>query len=313
MKKIVALLVSLLLIACETTITPELSGAERIIVVDAWLNQKMERQEIRITRSQPYFENTHPEKISGATVRVYDLITGEMYDFVENESLYFWDPSDKPFGIIGNHYRLIVTIAGETFEAFSKLGRVPPIDSIEFTYNEEDLLYSQNYYMAQFSAVEPVGVGDTYWIKVWKNGQHLNKPGELNMTYDASFTPGIAIDGQQFALPIRKDFLNPYDTDPEKGGKFLPPYLVNDSVYVEIHSIDPVAYQFLFGVYFHTTRPGGVAELFATPLGNAITNLKSTDANSTTNIAGFFNVAAVSGKGQRLTEHIAEIAKLNHD
>jgi hypothetical protein len=130
MKKLFVILLSILFTACETTITPELNDAERIIVVDAWLDQKMERQEIRITRSQPYFENANPEKIAGATVQVYDLTNDEVYNFIENESLYYWDPSDKPFGAIGHRYRLVVTINGETFEAFSRLGRVPSVDSI---------------------------------------------------------------------------------------------------------------------------------------------------------------------------------------
>ncbi len=80
-------------------------------------------------------------------------------------------------------------------------------------------------------------------------------------------------------------------------------------MYVEIHSLDPSAYEFLYGVYFHTNRPGGFAELFSTPLANATTNVKSTDENSTTPVAGFFNVAAVSASGRRLTQEVAEEAK----
>jgi hypothetical protein len=133
----------------------------------------------------------------------------------------------------------------------------------------------------------------------------------LNMAYDATFTPGQSIDGQQFIIPIRKDFLNPFDKNPDKENEFLPPYLVNDSVYVEIHSIDPAAYEFLFAVYFHITRPGGFAEIFSMPLANSPTNLQSTNKNSTTNIAGFFNTAAVSARGQKLTEEIAAIAREN--
>jgi hypothetical protein len=264
-------------------------------------------------RSQPYFDNSVPEKISGATVSISDVTTGSVYEFTEGESSYYWDPAGVPFGEIGHRYRLTVTVEGETFEAFSRLGRVPPIDSIEFSYNHEDLIISQDYYMAEFKALEPEGVGDTYWIKAWKNGHPLNKPGELNMTYDATFTSGQSIDGQQFIIPIRKDFINPFDENPEKKNTILPPYVINDSVYVEIHSIDPAAYNFLFAAYFYINRPGGFVELFSTPLANVTTNLKSTDENSPTNIAGFFNTSAVSAKGQRLTEEIAALAKQNEN
>ena len=55
------------------------------------------------------------------------------------------------------------------------------------------------------------------------------------------------------------------------------------------------------------------AELFAMPLTNSSTNLKSANKNSITNVAGFFNVAAVSASGKRLTQKIADAAKQNGD
>jgi hypothetical protein len=67
-----------------------------------------------------------------------------------------------------------------------------------------------------------------------------------------------------------------------------------------------VAFNFLFGAYFNINRPGGFAELFAFPLANSTTNLKSTDSNSVTNVAGFFNVSAVSTRGQKLTQPLAD-------
>lgn len=296
---------------CETTIYPELEQAEEIIVVDAWVNQKMERQRISVTRSQPYFDNRAPKKINNAEVIVYDLTSGESYQFEEGDDAYYWEPQSSPLGTIGHTYRLTVFVDGEMFEAFSRLGRVPPVDSIEFSFNKKDLLVNEDYFTAEFKAVEPAGVGDTYWIKAWKNGYYLNKPGELNMAFDASFTAGQSVDGQQFIIPIRKDFINPLDKDPKNENEILPPYVVGDSVYVEIHSLDPMAYEFLFGVYFHITRPGGFAELFSMPLANATTNILNIDKQSKTVAAGFFNVSAISGNGQKLTPEIAAAAREN--
>jgi hypothetical protein len=307
------IILSLAITGCETTIHPELNSPERVVVVDAWVNQKMKKQEIWITRSQPYFENINPIKIDGASVTIEDLNNGTIYNFQEGETSYYWEPVHEPLGVVGHTYRLTVIVEGETYQAYSRLGRVPVIDSIEFQFNRKNLIINQDHYTAQFKALEPAGVGDTYWIKAWKNGVYLGKPGELNMTYDASFTPGQSVDGQQFIIPIRKDFVNPLDENPEKKNEFLPPYLVGDSLYVEIHSIDPAAYEFLFGVYFQITRPGGFAELFSMPLANATTNLHNLNKNSRKNIAGFFNVAAISHRGQRLTQEIADKAKKSSD
>ena len=309
MKKMLPVLLIAALFGCETEITPELNPAERILVVDAWLNQKLERQEIRITRSLPYFENALPTKISGAIMTVEDVDDGTQYQFQEGDSSYFWEPSGNPLGVIGHQYKLTLTVENETFEAYSRLGRVPPVDSIEFNYNPKDLIFDKPYYTAEFVATDPVGEGDTYWIRAWKNGVYLNKPGELNIAYDAGATPGQAVDGQQFILPIRRNLINPFDEVPGQQNGFYPPYGVDDSVYVEIHSIDPLTFDFWFGVFLQTDRPGGFAELFATPLANVITNVKSTNEQSVTKVAGFFNVAAVRGKGRRLTQETAQEAQ----
>ncbi len=314
MKKIIyLLLITITFFGCETNITPELDTAAKILVVDAWINQKMERQEIRITQSQPYFDNSIPSKISSATVTVEDLSNGTIYNFQEGSSSYFWNPVGTPFGEVGHNYKLTVTAQGETFEAFSNLGRVPSIDSILFHYKPAETIIKEEYYLGEFMAKDPVGVGDAYWIKAWKNGVFLGKPAELNMAYDAGFSAGQPVDGQDFLIPIRNGFTNPMDKIDGKQNEFIPPYKVGDSLYVEIHSINPLAFDFLYGVYFQIARSGGFSELFAMPLTNSSTNLKSTDKNSITNVAGFFNVAAVSSRGLKLTQEIANEAKLNAD
>lgn len=299
------------LFGCETTINPRLDDAANIIVVDAWINQKAERQEIRIMRSQKYFDNSTPVKVPGASVRIEDLNTGMVYDFIEGEESYYWDPGSLPFGVVGHNYKLTVVAEGETFEAFSKLGRVPPIDSIIFKFNKENLAIRQDHYTAEFLATDPVGVGDAYWIKTWKNTTYLNKPGELNMAYDAGFSSEQSIDGKVFLIPIRKNFLNPMDENPKKKGEFLPPYVVGDSIHVEIHSVNPMAFDFLYALFNQINRPGGFAELFAVPLANSSTNIRNVNQNSPVLVAGFFNVAAVSSRGAKLTQAIANEAKQN--
>lgn len=307
MKKLLYIPFILLAFACETEITPELKEAEEIMVIDAWISQKMEKQEIRITHSQPYFDNSHPVMVSGLEVNVEDLNTGEIYDFQEGEDAYYWEPVDKPFGEIGHNYRLTVYADDELFEAEASLGRVPEVDSIVFTYNEEDFNISEPYYSAEFIASDPVGAGDAYWIKAWKNGVYLGKPSEINIAFDAGLSPGQPVDGKMFHQVIRRDFVNPLEERSDKANYYHPPYRVEDSLYVEIHAISPAAFDYLSGIILQTNRPGGFSELFATPLANVPTNITST---SSVNVAGFFNVAAVSTGGRKITQEIAEEAKV---
>lgn len=294
---------------CETDFQADLKQAEKILVVDAWVTQEFKKQEIRVYYSKPYFDNSTVELIQGAVVKIEDLQSGEVYNFLPDQNAYSWTPQNEALGKVGNSYKLSVTVQGETFEAIAKLGRVPEIDTITFEYKEKDLLIKSDYYSAEFLATDPEGKGDTYWIKVFKNGQFLSKPSELNMAFDAGFSSGQSVDGKPFISTIRKDFINPFDNVEGKKGEIKPPYLPGDKVRVEIHSIDQPGYEFLYQLYYQINRPGGFGELFSIPLANVPTNLESTKMGSSTSVTGFFNIGAVSSFEQVLTEEIAAKAR----
>lgn len=77
-------------------------------------------------------------------------------------------------------------------------------------------------------------------------------------------------------------------------------FVKGDSVYVEIHSVSNDAYFFLQQVIIETNREGGFGALFATPLANVSTNIVPDNLNNT--VVGFFNIAAVSNDGVRLSD-----------
>lgn len=280
--------------ACEDKINPELADAPAVLVVDAWINNSSQTQVIKLSRSQPYFENLLPTGLSGATVTISGN-DGTTYDFDDNnDGTYSWTPQvDESFGTIGSEYTLLIDVDGEQLQATSMMGRVPVIDSVTFRYEEEGIVLPESYF-GEFWARDPVGSGDTYWIKTYKNGELLNKPSEINIAFDAGFSAGGNLDGIVFIPPIR-DAINPFDQD--ENDDFLSPYVDGDSIYIEVHSITEPAYDFLTQVRLQTDRPGGFAELFAEPLSNVSTNITS---NSETAVLGFFTVSAVVGDGLRL-------------
>lgn len=283
--------------SCEDTITPELEPAPPLLVVDAWITNKPEPQVIHLSQSQNYFDNTPPLPVSGAEI---GLLDNEGVAFVFEERTpgeYVWSsPDGNPFGKIGNSYTLGIRIGEKTYTSFSTLNRVPPIDSVTFRFEEEDFPFPDSYF-AEFWARDPQGTGDTYWIKAYKNGEFLNNPDEISIAYDAGFSEGGNVDGLIFIQPIR-DSVNPFEEDDD--GEFLSPYNIGDSLFVELHSISNEAFFFLNQVRLQTDRPGGFAELFATPLSNVVTNIVPSDSEE--QVLGFFNVAAVESKGSRLVE-----------
>jgi hypothetical protein len=172
---------------------------------------------------------------------------------------------------------------------------VPQIDSISFIFEEANAFFPDSY-QAEFWATDPIGSGDTYWIKAYKNDTLLLKPGEINIAYDAGFSAGGNLDGVTFISPIRRG-INPFDVDEDDAP--ISPYDEGDSVFVEIHSISPAAFNFLNQVVIQIDRPGGFSELFASPLANVSTNINNVNPKGK-QVVGFFNVAAISTAGKRL-------------
>jgi len=287
--------------SCEDTINVELPVSEPVVVIDAWLNDKPEPQAIRVMKTIPYFQNAFLPGLNEATVTVKDLTDQTIYEFEKSEEdgKYIWNPTvEKPvFGEIGHEYQLEIDMGSAVYVANSFKNRVPEIDSINFRFEEGNSFFPDSYFAGVY-ATDPVGAGDAYWIKAWKNGEFLNKPSEINISYDAGGSPGAIVDGIPFIQPIR-DGINPFDQDADKN--FLSPYSPNDSVYVEVHSVNYDAYVFLYEVSVQTDRPGGFAELFAQPLANVPSNIRvADDSPSSTKVIGFFNVSSVASLGRRL-------------
>ncbi len=287
----------IILAACEDQIFPELRKAPPILIIDAFLTNQDSLQTIRITQSQPYFDNTTLQEVSGASVIVVNT-NGSIFNFNEIEQGYYqWDPTiEGPIAGEGDSLMLKVTIGDDQFQAMSTMNRIPDIDSVTFRFEEENLFLPDSYF-AEFWSRDLLGAGDTYWIKSFKNGRYLNQPNEINIAFDAGFSEGGNVDGLIFIPPIR-DLINPFEQD--ENDKFMSPFEDGDSVYVEIHSITNETFLFLNEVRIQTDRPGGFAELFATPLSNVRTNIEYMGNKDEVVVAGFFNVASVKGMGETL-------------
>lgn len=300
--------------SCETKINPILETADPILVVDAWVTNKPGKQTIILAKSQAYFDNTLPPPVSGAVVTVTN---DQNKVFLFNEDVakpgnYVWKPvGSEVFGVIGNSYKLSVQAEGEKYEATSHMGPVSKVDTIKFKKNESTQ-QNPDFYRAEFLAKDVIGRGDTYWIRTYKNGIYLNKPSEINIAYDAGFNAGGSFfsrvekttDGRDttifvdFIPPIRGR-INPNDKD--ANDKSVSPYVPGDSVYVEINSITVAAFNYLNQVSIQTNRPGGFSELFARPIANVSTNIVNINPNGKRAL-GFFNVAAVTGLGQKFNK-----------
>ena len=294
----IILILSCLWASCEDDIDVNLEEGDPLLVVDAWVNDLPEDQVILLSLTQSYFSEEDAPAVTNALVSITDD-EGTRYDFTErNEGEYVWSPTVlvPSFGEVSTSYTLTVRMeSGEEYRAFSTMNRVPLVDSVTFKF-EEETLFLPDSYLAEFWSRDLIGVGDTYWIRAYKNGEFLNLPSDITIAYDAGISQGDGdTDGRVFLQPIREG-INP-DIEDEDGDQ-LSPYAIGDSVYVEIHSITNEAFDYLLEVSTQTDRPGGFAELFSQPLANVPTNI--VHANGDNPAVGFFNTASVSGNGSRL-------------
>jgi hypothetical protein len=296
--KISALVI--LLVSCEDVIDPELNKAEPILSIDAWITNKPGIQTIKLNYTIAYDDNSQlPPGAPNAIVQVTSS-NGKVYHFFENQKKkdgsYEWMPSttSETFGKIGERYTLDILLGTEVYTATSSMAAVPPVDSLAFEYEESSPRAPEGY-QAQFWARDLPGVGNLYWIRAYKNGVALNRPDEINTSYDGGLAAGSGNDGRFFLPPIRYG-VNPIEEDAD--GNALAPYKVNDSLYVEIHSITLQAFNYLKEVKENTDRQTGFASLFSTPMTNVSTNITNQDPNRSQAV-GFFNVAAVSGRGRK--------------
>jgi hypothetical protein len=301
-------LVLFALFSCEDTIYPGLGPTLSQYAIDAWVTDLPGEQKIFVAKSQPYFDATFPDLATGAEVYLIDD-DGNRFDFLAAEEGYVWGDKDSDsFVQLGMTYQLNIHIDGHHFLASATLRPVPPVDSILFAFEEKSTFIEEDYYLAQFVATDLMGIGDTYWIKSWKNSQYLNKPTEINIAYDAGFSAGGNTDGVVFVQPIQ-DAINPFDEMPDNPNRFYPPYQRYDTVYVEIHSLNEAAFYFLNEVKLQTNRSGGFGALFAAPFSNVPSNIYNKDEVSKVYPVGAFNVSAVSKLQQILTDDLADAAK----
>jgi len=297
-KNILFILFAIVIISCEDIIFPKLETNDPIIVVDAWINDKKEKQTIFISKTQDYLDSSSVKRITGANVIVKDD-SGNIFEFVEESNgNYVWYPNsnDTTIGIVGTNYNLKIEYNGKIIEAVSTMNRTCNIDSINFL---EGGFPDDDSYYAEFWSQENDGFGDAYWIKAWKNGELLASSTDIITCIDAGASSmGLEVDGGAFIPPIRRS-ITQFKQDEDDN--FLPPYEFGDSLYVEIHSISLEAFYFLYMAKIQINRRGGFSELFSVSLANLPTNVSITN-NTNAPILGFFSVSSASGKGNVLDD-----------
>jgi Domain of unknown function (DUF4249) len=275
--------------ACEDVVNLDLAEGRPQLVVDGFIDNRAQSQTIRLTLTSAYFRNAPSPPVAGAQVRVTNRTTGRQFTFTDRgQGNYVWQPvTAETLGVVGDDFALSVRYQNEEFTASSRLARTATVDSITYELKQDELGQEDGYY-AQAWATDPVGQRDFFWLRAYKNGRYLDKPGLINYVVDGirNYNPAFQTsDGFPFIPPVRERI-----TDPEA------PYQPGDSVRVELLSINQDTFEFLRQTEAQMTNSG----LFARPPENVRTNVLS--PNGSNAALGWFCVGSVQARGLRIRE-----------
>jgi hypothetical protein len=285
------LLVLCSLSGCETVIDAKLTTGPTQLSVDAVLTDLPGPQTIRLTQTAAYFNSSTPPAALSATVTVLDD-AGKTFAFTDpdNDGYYVWQPrsATDTLGHIGRTYQLRISFQGETYNATSRMNRVPTVDSLVFSKVKINPLSKTEGYRAQFYAQDIAGATDYYRIRYFRNGVLANRARDIITSQDGSFRGNANTDGLIFIAPIRRS-INPDSL-----------YAFDDVVKVEVQSLTLEAFNFWEELQTQLSNGG----LFATPPANVPTNIMNANASGRTAV-GFFMTSAVRSRTARVaTENL---------
>jgi hypothetical protein len=260
--------------SCEKVIPLSLPS-NSLTYLDGFITDRPGAQSVKLLRSIGYLDSGNPQPVADASITLTDLTQGIDYAFSYKDGAYGYDPGGaNAIGVVGHVYRLRVDWSGVRYEATDSLKRIPPIDSLNYTYKKDDGNKKAGYY-ASFFAVDIPGATDYYWIRAYRNGQRNGYIFD-QVSIDGAYAENTN-DGLEFIYPIRQAI-----TADAK------PYIIGDTVEVVMRSLSRNSYDFMNTSLAQLVNGG----LFATVMANAPANLVNQTPGDKGRIYGWFGMVA---------------------
>jgi hypothetical protein len=276
----ILLLGILAIVGCEDPVKVELRSGKTQLVVDALLHLDDGPQSVKLTLSQPYFDNSTPRPASGAVVSLINEM-GTSRTLVETSPGVY--SIDSLSANNGARFVLQIIYQGETYRGVSEVVRGTVIDTLYQEERPREFGNEPGTYL-YLKAIDSVGIGDFGWLRYSLNGVPNRRPADLTFPADAAFAPGNA-DGLEFIFPLRNSINQ------------AKPYLKGDTIAVELLSFDLNSWLFFNELRIQTTETSG---LFADPIANVRSTILNVNSNSDKKALGCFAMVRVSRAGIRI-------------
>ncbi len=281
------------LTSCTKVIQVDVPGSKnKLVVVDAFINNAPDTQKVRLTTTADYFSNAPTPALLGATVTLNDLTVAKTFIFTpDGKGNYYYVPltATDTMAYVNHKYQLNVSINGNSYTAYSILNRTTIVNSIVFsssgfvpkdTLPNSDTTSPRKYY-PYIHATDSMGAADYYWVKTYKNGILYNQPNQMDFFQDGGYD---GTDGYPFLPPVA--FFNLTNNDNA--------LFKDDLCTIEILSINKDTYSYLTQLNQQLTN--AQSGLFAITPANVKTNIQQTAG--TQKAIGWFNMGATSKKSR---------------
>lgn len=236
--------------ACTDVIEVDLPEGETLLAVDGWIYDTPGPYTITLSTTAPYLGQGQTPRATGAVLSIRD---SEGFE----ESLIEVAPGKYQTrqlqGKVGNTYSLQIDWAGQTYVAETAIRPGPSIDSLTYQYKEARGGRKEGYYL-YFFGQERESPGDYYHLRLYKNGQYLNKPSQLIFVSD------------QF---VEGSYIHDLEVN------WADPFAANDQVRIEMLAITEDTYQFMLELSQQTNNGG----MFPNPIANVRTNVRNLNPN----------------------------------
>ena len=227
------ILAGIFISGCEKVIDVDLNEASPALVIQGNLSSDQKVAEVKLTMTTSYFDTLSPEKVSGAKVTL-EVDNGKK--IVLNETLKGVYAAFGLRPVYDTKYRLTVETKDKTYQAESVLNPPVSIDSVTWEYDEGNSFFDAGYYLNVWF-FDPPSIQNYYRIQIYRNGLLKRSMDDLIVFNDRY------VDGNKVEISLFND-----------------PYYLNDTVLVQLISLDKNAYD-----YFSTlgelinTNPGSAA------------------------------------------------------
>jgi hypothetical protein len=233
--KIPALLFILLLFiyGCEKVIDVDLNEAAPALVIEGNFISDQRRAEVILTMTTSYFDTLQPSKVTGAKVSIEDE-NGHKFSLHESSKgkYVFWGLPP----VLKSIYKLTVEVNNKIYTAASELNPPVAVDSVTWEYDDGGSFFDAGYYLNVWF-FDPPGTENFYRIQIYRNRLLKSSTDDLIVFNDRY------IDGNKVEISLFND-----------------PYYLNDTVVVQLISLDKDVYE-----YYKTlnevinTNPGSAA------------------------------------------------------